>query len=240
LGFQHALVSDSCVEAHVFGGEIGYVLPFYKYKDDRKEALFDKLDSEEKTQNINKEFHKYLNNIYKIDTSQKRIFYYIYAILYSNTYRTKYAEFLKMDFPKIPFTQNYEVFSKVADLGEQLTDLHLMKSVELNTPVAKFPEEGNDIVEKIKYKDRKVFINKTQYFEGVGQEVYNYCIGGYKVCYKWLKSRKGRDLTLDDIKHYCRIVTAIKKTMEIQEEIDGIYKEVEVQVIDMNDYRNRS
>lgn len=184
--------------------------------------------------NINQKFHESLNSTYGRDLPPPVVLYYIYAILYSNIYRTKYAEFLKMDFPKIPVTQNYEVFRKMSKLGEQLAYLHLMKSVELNTLIAKFQGDGDYIVQKIKYKDGKVFINKNQYFEGVEQEVYDYYIGGYKVCDKWLKSRKGRKLFLDDITHYCEVVTTIKETMKTQKKIDEVYKEIETKIIDMN------
>ncbi|HWP92860.1 MAG TPA: type ISP restriction/modification enzyme [Thermodesulfobacteriota bacterium] len=173
------------------------------------------------------------------------IFYYIYAVLYSNIYRTKYAQFLKIDFPRVPFTKDYEVFSRMAELGKRLADLHLLKSEELDPPVARFQGKGDDKVEKIKYEPAgqtfvsdakeslpRIYINNDQYFEGVRKEVWEYQIGGYQVCEKWLKDRRGRRLSLDDIKHYCRVATAIQKTIDVQEEIDNIYPEVEKEIIE--------
>ena len=122
-------------------------------------------------------------------------------------------------------------------MGKRLVELHLMKSPELDTPIAKFPVGGGDKVEKPIYdsEDKRVYINKNQYFKGVPPYVWEYQIGGYQVCRKWLKDRKGRKLSLDDIKHYCRIVTAVNKTIELQNEIDGCYPDVEKNVIEFDD-----
>ncbi len=164
----------------------------------------------------------------KIDGfGSKNIFYYIYAILYSNVYRTKYAEFLKIDFPRIPFTKDYKLFIKLGKLGEQLADLHLLKSNDLLKTISKFPVNKNSNIEKPKYENEKVWINKEQYFDGIKEEVWKYQIGGYQVCEKWLKDRKGRTLTLDEIKTYCKIVTALSKTIDLQKEIDKFFEEVE-------------
>jgi predicted helicase len=164
-------------------------------------------------------------------TTPKQIFYYIYAVLYSNTYRTKYAEFLKIDFPRIPFTKDYKLFIKMADYGQRLVDLHLLKSKETESATAQFNIKGKNEVEKVRYEKGKVYINKEQYFEGVKPEIWEYQIGGYQVCDKWLKDRKGMLLSADDIKHYCQIVSALQKTIEIQKKIDTIYPQVEKQLI---------
>ena len=164
----------------------------------------------------------------------EQIFYYIYAILYSNTYRTKYAEFLKIDFPRIPFTKDYKLFKKMAGYGERLIELHLLKTSEIDTPVAKFQGKGNDKVEKLKYEKGNLFINKEQYFEGILPEVWEYRIGGYQVLDKWLKDRKDRVLSLDDIKHYCGIVAVLKKTIEIQAQIDNVYPGIEKEIIEFH------
>jgi predicted helicase len=159
----------------------------------------------------------------------EQIFSYIYAVLYSNIYRTKYAEFLKIDFPRIPFTKDYKLFKKTGEYGKKLIDLHLLKSPSLNSPIAKFQGKGNNKVEKINYneKEKRVYFNPNQYFEGISNDVWNFQIGSYQVCDKWLKDRKGKRLSLDDIKHYCKIVTALKKTIEIQKTIDNIYPQIE-------------
>ncbi|MFQ5965745.1 MAG: type ISP restriction/modification enzyme, partial [Candidatus Scalinduaceae bacterium] len=140
----------------------------------------------------------------------------------------------KIEFPKVPFTKDFKLFQKMSDLGKELTELHLLKSKSLNNPISKFQGEGTNIVEKLKYneKEKKVVINKNRYFEGVEKEIWEYQIGGYQVLDKWLKDRKGRRLTLDDIRHYCKVVTALKKTIEIQKKIDKLYPQVEKRLIE--------
>ncbi|MDO8785589.1 MAG: type ISP restriction/modification enzyme, partial [Syntrophales bacterium] len=168
-----------------------------------------------------------LTKSFKKTPSPEQVFFYIYAVLYSNIYRTKYADFLKIDFPRVPFTKDYELFIKMGGYGESLVDLHLLKSPELDSPIAKLQGKGDFRVEKLRYENECVYINNDQYFEGVKPAIREYRIGGYQVCDKWLKDRKGRRLSLDDIKTYCKIVTALRKTIEIQKAIDDIYPEVE-------------
>jgi hypothetical protein len=119
--------------------------------------------------------------------------------------------------------------------GKELVDLHLLKSSELDQPIVKFQSKGDNRVEKIKYGQGKVYLNNDQYFEGILPEVWKYQIGGYQVCDKWLKDRKGRLLSLDDIKHYCKVVTALAKTIGIQKEIDKLYPEVERETMEFID-----
>jgi hypothetical protein len=140
---------------------------------------------------------------------------------------------LKIDFPKIPFTKNYQLFQKLAALGEQLANLHLLKSSELNQPIAKFNGKDGNRVQKPVYDDKqkRVYINGEQYFEGAEKEVWNYNIGGYQVLDKYLKDRKGRTLSAEEIKHYCHIVTILAKTIEIQKEIDKLYPSIEKELI---------
>ncbi|MDW7681095.1 MAG: type ISP restriction/modification enzyme, partial [bacterium] len=161
------------------------------------------------------------------------ILYYIYAIFYSNIYRRTYAEFLKIDFPRVPFTADYKLFKTIGKFGKRLVDLHLLNDSKLSSPVAKYPLAGaNDRIEKISYQEdeQRIYINKEKYFEGVSPEVWNYHIGGYQVLHKYLKDRKGRDM--DDAPHYCWIITALSKTIELQQKIDEIYPEVESELID--------
>jgi hypothetical protein len=129
----------------------------------------------------------------------------------------------------MPFSIDYNLLKKMAEYGKRLVDLHLLKSAELDSPIARFQGKGDNRVEKPKYDDNAglVYINKTQYFEGIPPDVWTYQIGGYQVCDKWLKDRKERILSLDEIQTYCRIVTAIRKTIEIQKDIDSFYKEIE-------------
>ena len=122
----------------------------------------------------------------------------------------------------------------MSDLGKELTELHLLKSKSLSNPISKFQGDGTNEVEKLRYdeKEKKIYINKNRYFDGIEKEVLEYQIGGYQVCDKWLKDRKGRILTLDDIRHYCKVVTALKKTIEIQNEIDNLYPQIEKRLIE--------
>ena len=121
----------------------------------------------------------------------------------------------------------------MAGYGKRLVDLHLLESEELDQPVARFQGNGNGVVEKPKYdeENKRVYINKDDYFEGVSKDVWGYYIGGYQVCHKWLKDRRKRGLSLEEMKHYCRMVTAIGKTIEIQGLVDVIYDDVEGDVI---------
>ena len=220
-------LSENIVDLNLFrrGGEL--VFPLYLYPDVNKKDLFTEHELGEKKPNLKSELFKEFKDKFKKEVSPEVIFYYIYAILYSNTYRTKFAEFLKIDFPRIPFTKDYNLFIQLGKLGKQLADLHLLKSKDLDKTISKFPNSGNNKVEKLKYENEQVWINKEQYFDGVNEDVWNYQIGGYQVCEKWLKDRKGRKLNLDEIETYCKIVTAISKTMALQSEIDKYYERVE-------------
>lgn len=151
-------------------------------------------------------------------------FNYAYAVFHSPTYRTRYAEFLKIDFPRLPLTSDKELFRDLAEMGAELVSLHLMESPVLNTLITKYPVAGSNEVEKPHYdeKDRRVYINKTQYFEGVPPEVWEFHIGGYQVCEKWLKDRKGRKLSYDELTHYQKVVVSLKETIRLMDEIDNL------------------
>ena len=208
--------------------------PLYLYPDPDQKDLFSHLkESKERKPNISGKIFSTLSETYKTKLSPEDIFYYIYAVFYSNTFRTKYAEFLKTDFPRVPFTKDKTLFKKLAGYGKRLADLHLMESPDLDSPVAKFQGTGDKRVDKIKYdkKKERVYINEDQYFEGIPENIYQYQIGGYQVCNKWLKDRKGKVLSLDDIKHYCKLTTAIKYTINIQKSIDESYNEAEKDLI---------
>jgi predicted helicase len=153
------------------------------------------------------------------------ILYYLYGILHSKKFRKRYGEFLSMDFPRIPIPSDAELFSKLTKIGAELISLHLMKSDKLDNLITEFKGEGDNVVAAIgknSYKDGILRINKTQYFEGIPEEVYNFYIGGYQVCQKWLKDRKGRQLTEEEIAHYQKIVVALKETIQIMNEIDKV------------------
>lgn len=149
----------------------------------------------------------------------------MYAVFHAPTYRARYAEFLKIDFPRLPLTANADLFRALCRLGERLVGLHLMEKIGKIT--TRYPELGNNRVEKIDYtcpasepEQGRVWISKTQYFEGVRPEVWEFHIGGYPVCSKWLKDRKGRRLEFNDIQHYQRIVAALGETITLMEKSD--------------------
>ncbi|MFN9175047.1 MAG: type ISP restriction/modification enzyme [Synechocystis sp.] len=145
---------------------------------------------------------------------------------HSPTYRKRYAEFLKIDFPRIPLTSQTQLFWQLAELGDELVQIHLMKT-RLDEIVG-FPIEGDNLIEKITYteptdkQNGRVYINKTQYIDNVPPEIYNFYIGGYQVCNKWLKDRKGREFTDDDFEHYSQIVSILKRTIKLMKSIDKI------------------
>jgi predicted helicase len=153
------------------------------------------------------------------------IFSYIYAVFHSPTYRSRYAEFLKMDFPRLPLTSNPELFRKFCSLGDELVALHLME--KHGKKITGYPVTGDSAVEAVRYTEPlgdtkgRVWINATQYFEGVPKDVWEFHVGGYQVCAKWLKDRKGRKLTYDDLTHYQQIVSALAETIQLMENIDA-------------------
>ena len=237
LGFRHILCTDCIINDCTISLETrerSYLFPLYLYHDqDQKDLFSHQVGEFKKILNINENILALLEKILKSQLPPKSIFYYIYAILHSETYRTKYSEFLKADFPRIPFTKDYDIFSNMAKLGERLVQLHLLQSDELDVPLVKSQGNGNNTVEKLKYdaKEKRVYYNPTQYFEGVTREIWEYQIGGYQVCNKWLKDRKDKILSAGEIRHYCRICNALHKTIEIQKEIDIIYPEVEKNIL---------
>jgi len=152
------------------------------------------------------------------------IFNYAYAVFHSPAYRTRYAEFLKIDFPRLPLTSDKGLFKSLAEKGAELVSLHLMESPALNMLITKYPITSDNSVDKVTYNDnnQRVYINKIQYFEGVPPEVWNFHIGGYQVCQKWLKDRKGRTLTYNESTHYQKMVVALKETIRLMDDIDQI------------------
>jgi len=157
-------------------------------------------------------------------------FHYMYAVFHSPTYRTRYAQFLKIDFPRLPLTSNRRLLRALCKLGQRLKELHLMEA-DLK-PISSYPESGDNTVEQVKYVESaktkkgsapvgRVYINKTQYFGDVPRRAWEFHVGGYQVCHKWLKDRKGRQLSYDDLTHYQSIVAALDETIDRMAEIDA-------------------
>ena len=165
------------------------------------------------------------------------VFHYLYAVLHSPTYRDRYAQFLKTDFPRVPLTSDVGLFRELCRLGAELTALHLLESPVLAHPFTSFPVPGGNEVAKghPKYlapgepepgsgrplEKGRVYINETQYFQDVPPEAWEFHVGGYQVGEKWLKDRKGRVLTYDDLQHYRKVVLALRETVRLMEEVDA-------------------
>lgn len=152
------------------------------------------------------------------------IIHYAYAVLHSPGFRNRYAEFLKIDFPRIPLTGKLELFRSLARLGGDLIALHLLESPKLASPITEFVGGRNPKVEKIVWSKNTVWLDKAQTsgFKGVRDDVWNFHIGGYQVCEKWLKDRKSEALSKDDIAHYQKIVVALSETIRLVAEIDEV------------------
>ncbi|NQT20114.1 MAG: hypothetical protein HQ592_10450 [Planctomycetes bacterium] len=164
------------------------------------------------------------------------VFHYIYAVFHSPAYRERYAEFLKIDFPRVPLTSDCGLFRRLCGLGGELVALHVMESPALGNKITSFPVAGVNRMEKRfpKYfppgesapgsadpiEKGRVYINESQYFDGVPPEVWEFRVGGYQVCDKWLKDRRGRSISFDDYEHYCKIVVALNDTIRLMSEID--------------------
>ena len=219
------MIGDQCVAANKSGGG-GNSFQFPSY-------IFPQIESSRRP-NLTPSFLKVLAE--KLGLPQEEpfgmpkgvatedIFNYVYAILHSPTYRTRYAEFLKRDFPRLMLTSNLKLFRFLVMKGAELVALHLLESPKVHDFITGFPEKGDNVVERVQYtdKDKRVWINKVQYFSGVPKSVWEFHIGGYQVCEKWLKDRKGRALTYEDIQHYQKIVVALNETIRLMSEVDTL------------------
>jgi len=233
-----ATLTDDCMVSNRTR-ERGYIFPMYLNPDPEKDGdLFG--NGRARHANLSPDLIAALAQAYGTEPAPEGIFHYVYAVLYAPAYREKYAEFLRIDFPRIPFTADRELFEQLAALGERLVALHLLKSPELDPPAARFEGQGDNRVacagkKGLRYEpeQERVCINATQYFAPVPPELWQYRIGGYQVLQKWLKDRRERRLTLDEIRTYCRVVTAIGKTIAIQQDIDALYPAAESSVIEV-------
>jgi len=220
-------VSENITDLNLYYRGGGMVFPLYLYPETNK--LF---SDETRKPNLNKAIIKEISRQIGLQFTEEKekientfapvdVLDYIYAVLHSPTYRERYKEFLKIDFPRVPYPENAEQFRSLAALGGKLRRLHLMKGVEPQEGIANFPIAGSNEIEKLQYVDNKVSINETQYFEHVPPEAWNFYIGGYQPAQKWLKDRKGRTLNFEDIWHYQKIIRVLKETGEVMREIDN-------------------
>ncbi len=224
----NAMISNGVIRSD--NQSIDSLFPLYIYPSEPEGGLLGNSFIE-RTPNLDPVLVTRLTADYNRKPTPEEILYYIYGVFYSNIYREKYAEALRIDFPRVPFTRDVEVFEQMSALGKRVADLHLLKSDELDPPTARYQGAGaQNAIEKVAYDSEtgRVYINETKYFEGIPPEVWNYQIGGYQVLNKYLKDRKGR--RMDDPVRYVRIVSALAKTIEIQKEIDCVYPLVEASI----------
>ncbi len=180
---------------------------------------------DERVENLSSDFYSFLNSRYDHHYTPEEILGYIYAVLHAPAYRARYAEFLRMDFPRIPFPEDTEDFEILSKLGWALMQAHLLRQVP-RSELARYQGKGDHTVEAVRYSpvEQAVWINKTQSFSPVPEDVWKFHIGGYQVLDKYLKSRKGRTLSLDEINHVAAVAGALAFTIGQMEKIDQAYR----------------
>jgi predicted helicase len=224
-------VSKHPVDANIFRRGGVNLFPLYLYPDNSGQQTIE--ETKERQPNLNREVVNQLaSKIGLTFTNEKQntentfapidIVDYIYAVLHSPAYREKFKEFLKTDFPKIPYPKNKETFWQLVNLGAQIRQIHLLESPIVEQYITQYPIDGDNIVTKPTYQDGKVYINDTQYFNNVPQVAWEFYIGGYQPAQKWLKDRKDRKLEFEDILHYQKIIVALTETDRLMKEINKI------------------
>lgn len=208
---------------------IDNLMPLYLYHDTIEHQIIGQ--STERLPNLNKEIVKQISEKLSLTfTNEKEtvkgtfapidILDYIYAVLHSPTYRVKYNEFLKIDFPRVPYPKDQVTFWELVKLGGELRQIHLLESPSVENYITQYRVGGDNLVVKPHFKDGKVFINETQYYDNVPQIAWEFYIGGYQPAQKWLKDRKGRKLEIEEIMHYQKIIVALTETHRLMEVID--------------------
>jgi predicted helicase len=256
--YVHSFISNKIIESSYVSNrtsEITSTFPLYLYPQTTSQQTLDQTT--QRTPNLNPEILKQIaeglglkfTNEKNTSTSSVTnatfapidLLDYIYAVLHSPSYREKYKEFLKIDFPRVPYPTNQETFWKLVKLGGEIRQIHLLESPEVSEYITQYPIDGDNIVTKIKFEENyeiingdtvtlmdpvypmgRVYINDTQFFQMVPEVAWNFYIGGYQPAQKWLKDRKGRELGFEDILHYQKIIVALKRTDELMKEIDLI------------------
>lgn len=219
--FSYSFIVDDITESCFFESSYANnsIFPLFIYDEN---SLFSVNGN--KINNFKEDFITYLHELYDDSFTEKTILGYIYSILHSSTYRKKYSEFLKIDFPRIPFNTNKQIFKKLSVLGIELINAHLLKKITKHN-LTSFKGDGNYIIEKVTFKNNRVIINNNQYFDNVSEDIYSFHIGGYPVLEKYLKYRRGRTLTLNEIENFENIVNVIAYTLDQMDKIDDIAKD---------------
>lgn len=228
--YVHVFISNRFIESCYVSNrtsEITSIFPLFEYYNDEFDDEFKRLG------NFNGQIlEKIAARVSLTFTNEKEdgadtfaaldILDYIYAVLHSPSYREKYKEFLKIDFPRVPYPKDAETFWELVRFGGELRERHLLESPKVNEIITGYPVAGDNVVTKPEYNDGSVFINSTQHFSGVPETAWNFYIGGYQPAQKWLKDRKGRTLSYEDIQHYQKIIVALTETDRLMKEIDKI------------------
>ncbi|SDL44128.1 type ISP restriction/modification enzyme [Chryseobacterium taihuense] len=233
--YRHNFITNKVIEgnftasAKLFG--TGCVFPLYLYPEANGQTSFEQ--QAERIPNLNleivDEIAKSLSLSFVTEKEQNENFFapidildYIYAVLHSPAYREKYKEFLKIDFPRVPYPKDKNTFWQLVKLGGEIRQIHLLESPIVENYITQYPESGDNIVGKPVYKNGNVYINDTQYFANVPEIAWNFYIGGYQPAQKWLKDRNDRTLEFEDILHYQKIIVALTETDRLMKEIDKI------------------
>lgn len=214
IDFNHVFISDSIIDLHILetANASAYLFPLYT-----SEELIE-------NENFDSNFRIYIDKLYNKHIDSEKVLSYIYAILYSPTYRKKYKEDLAIDFPKIPFIDSDETFKKISNLGFQLIEAHLMRRIP-NYDCGYFIGKDTWEVSEIGFERNRININSHQYFDKVSEEIFKYYIGGYQVLDKFLKDRKGKKLTLEEIENIEKVIKVIAFTIDQTKKIDDLTKD---------------
>jgi len=220
--FNQVFITDFIVERGCLSGGTGgvYMVPLYLYKENSL--------NDEKEVNFTNEFKEFIKNKPYSNVTPEEILAYIYAVLYHPEYRKNYLEYLKIDYPKIPFTDDIEIFNKMVNLGKELIELHLLKKIPnypeifINSDIDNYSKIVEKLNPKERYKDNRLYLNKNLFIEGVERDIWEYRIGSYQVIDKWIKYRIDRELSVDDLEHLEKMIKILKQTIKIQEELKNI------------------
>ena len=219
--WQHIFVTNRITDGNCVSNRDGptHVFPLYLYPNPAELEI-----STERSLNFKSAFLTALSEALGLPqsaafnlpegVSPEEILAYIYAVLYSPTYRERYYDFLRYGFPRIPLPEDIDHFRTLATLGQRLMDWHLLKDVQIPA-VHRFEGEGDGVVSRLRYADGKVWINATQHFTDVPEEVWEYEVGAYQVCEKWLKDRRGEALRHEDVRQYRAILVAVAETLAV-------------------------
>ncbi|MDM8515428.1 N-6 DNA methylase [Desulfobacterales bacterium HSG16] len=240
VGITNLIADDSRVSNR--SRERGYIFPLYLYPAENTQQTFE--TSKDRKPNLNDEIVQQLAKALKLTFTPEKeatkdtfapidILDYIYAVLHSLTYREKHKEFLKIDFPRVPYPKNKKTFWQLVKLGGELRTIHLLENPKVEQYITTYPQDGDNIItRKIVKKDfeitdeknqfGRIWLNNEQYFDKIPVTAWNFYIGGYQPAQKWLKDRKGRELNFDDILHYQKIIVALNETGNLMKKIDKI------------------